>query len=114
MNEPSSYKFVLLSKRSNFNGDFDTFGKEVERHRQDIKERIAAGKVTVNEFVRINPVEIRSLSPDVSCFQAVFEVDNEYSYKIVTIDDAHVIRDEVLKNPIWIVTKKGSPIEIGR
>lgn len=113
MSRPSSYKFVLLSNKSNFNYDLNTFQKEAEKQISELKNRISIGGIVVNESVRVNPAEVRTLAPE-DPFLAVFEVDNEFSYKVVTSDDAHIIKNELLKNSLWFERDDGSPIEIGR
>ncbi|WP_330544483.1 hypothetical protein V0242_11720 [Aeromonas hydrophila] len=113
MSLPINYKFSLLSMKSHYRGSFEEFQAEAERQRADLKSRIANGGIVVNESVRVDPVETRTLAPS-DPFLAVFEVSNEFSYKTVTIDDAHLIKNELLKNPLWFETNDGSPIVIGR
>ncbi|WP_273761219.1 hypothetical protein [Aeromonas hydrophila] len=115
MSRPKSYVFALRSMKSNFNGNFDSFQSEVQRQRSDLRTRIGNGKILVNEWVSVNAIDFRTMGVDDS-FLVVFEILNEceYKYKIVTSDDAHTIKNELLKNSLWFETSDGSPIENGR
>lgn len=113
MSRPKSYKFALRSMTSNYNGNFEAFQAEAEKQIAELKDRIGYGRILVNDSVRIDLIDIRTMGLDDS-FLAVFEVINEYSYKIVTSDDAHTIKNELLKDARWFVTDDESPITIGR
>ncbi|MFQ2201023.1 hypothetical protein ACK325_02515 [Aeromonas hydrophila] len=111
MSRPKSYTFALLSMKSNFNSNYEAFESEVDRQRADLKARISNNQIIVNEWVRVDVISKRQRTDDV--FLAAFEVINEFECKIVTIDDAYTIKNELLKNPLWFETADGSPIKIG-